>query len=293
MRWVLLAVTGAVLSACTAVPSAPSRILTNGNVLISTGGADDAPGIAGGSASGTGSAAGSGGSGTGGTSTQTPSGSSGNNTGTGTGSSGSGSSGGAVIPGPNGSSLVPTTGIEARRVQGKEYIPLTTFGDFGADELYLVWARGTFFQVPGSRPFTPNEGAMLEMAINQLNNAIGRSVFSYGGTTSGDIPVTTQDVADGSILGFAQFVPQVVTADRSYVDTKVVMNVGNLSKFAPDPTNYQDLFKTVILHELGHVAGLGHNTQDGTLMNASTETTPIVVGFSQSEIDTLRLVYGQ
>lgn len=297
MRWALLVATGAVLTACTIQPAAPSRILTNGNVLISTGGADDVVSPLGSS---------SGGSGTGSSGSASGGSGAGSGGGTGTGSSGSGGQGsgsggqgsgtgtgtgtGAVEPGPNGSSLVPVATIEARKSQGKTYIPLTGFGD---DKFNLRWTRGTFVLVPGSRPFTPNEGSMLEVAINQLNNAIGRSVFSFGGSTSGDIPVTTQDVAAGAVLGFAQFVPQVVSLEKAYVEAKVVMNVGNLARFAPDPANYQELFKTVVLHELGHIAGLGHNPQDGTLMNASTETTPILVGFAQSEIDTLRLVYAQ
>lgn len=295
MRWVLLALAGVTLAGCTAGPAAaPSRVLTNGNVLISTGGADDVVGAgsfggSGGAGGSTGaSTGGSAGSGTGGQSGSGPGASGGDGQGSGSGGTGTGGTGGTVEAGPNGSALVPVTTVEGRKAQGKTYIPLTGFDD---DRSYLTWRRGTFVLVPGSRSFTPNEAAMIEVAVGLLNNAIGRSVFSFGGTTSGDIPVTTQDVAAGNVLGFAQFVPQIVSLEKSYVDTKVVMNVGNLEKFAPDPANYQELFKTVMLHELGHVAGLGHNPQDGTLMNASTETSPIVVGFSQSEIDTLRLVY--
>jgi hypothetical protein len=197
---------------------------------------------------------------------------------------------GQVQAGPNGSTLVAKAQIDEKKAGGKTYIPISTFGP--KDDLYVRWTRGTFVVVAGSRPYTPNEANMIEVAMNQLNTAIGKSVFSFGGTTSGDIPVTTQDVAAGGVLGFAQFVPQVVSLEKAYVEAKVVMNVGNLQRFAPDPTNYQELFKTVMLHEMGHIAGLAHNPQDGTLMNAKTETTPTVVGFAQSEIDTLKLLYG-
>ncbi len=198
-----------------------------------------------------------------------------------------GGTSGKVAAGPNGSVLVPVAEVDARKVAGKTYNPLEVF-----EERYLRWERGTFKLAAGARDFTANEAALLETAIVQLNAAIGRSVFSYGGVTSGDIPISNQDVAAGTTLGFALFVPQQLTLETAYLDTKVVLNLGNLQAYAPDGSRYADLFKTVALHELGHVAGLDHNPQAGTLMNATTESTPIVVGFSQSELDALRLLYG-
>ncbi|MBI6546852.1 MAG: matrixin family metalloprotease [Cyanobacteria bacterium NC_groundwater_1444_Ag_S-0.65um_54_12] len=196
---------------------------------------------------------------------------------------------GDPLPGSNGSELLATSKLDLRRLASKNYIPLIKFDNKGS--YYLRWSRATVIATVGERPFTATELSYLRGEIDRLNSAIGHRVFAFTETGTGDIPIAIQSTTNDNALGFAQFLLQTFATGRSYVESKVILHLANLGRYAPEPDRYGALFGTVTLHELGHVAGLDHNPQEGTLMNASTETTPRVVGFSQNEIDTLRLLY--
>jgi hypothetical protein len=151
----------------------------------------------------------------------------------------------------------------------------------------------------GSRAFTTNEVAMVEADISALDAAIGQPIFTWATNGTGDIPITLESAPGGSILGFAGILSHLdpapagseSTAIQGRVGAQITINAANLEHYSA-AGDYPVLFQTVVLHEMGHVAGLDHDPVPGLLMSAETEATPRVLNFAQPEIASLRLLYG-
>jgi len=189
------------------------------------------------------------------------------------------------LPAPNGSRLVLPADIDARRAPGRKYAPLQLF-----DGRYLRWERGRLALVSGSREFSAREASLFAEAVAEVNAAIGRPVFATSAPAPDAVPVSAEAEGAPGVQAYVEFTLRNAVERGGYLEARIALNVGMLRASAPDGPAYESLFKVVALHELGHIAGLDHDPEIGTLMHIGRD--PAATTFSRAELDALRLLYG-
>lgn len=180
--------------------------------------------------------------------------------------------------------FLPREVLARARRPHTSYSPLVEFEVEGF--VYSPRAPGaTVAYLPGSDPLPPEKRGLFRLAVDSLNRAAGTTVFALlPDGASADVPVMeSADFPGPTVFGATTF--KLVTKIE---EGTVVIDHREEVRLRPNLPGR--LFFKVALHELGHAAGLDHNPDPGSLMNART-TFDTPDDFVPSEKESLRLLY--